>query len=41
MTPPDQQLSLVTDELAKYPSAVLDEFRSAHSQLQVGLVQED
>lgn len=41
MTSPDKQFSLVTDELAKYPSAVLDGFQSAYSQLQGGLTQED
>ena len=34
MSSSSDRFTTVTDELAKYPSAVLEEFQSAHSQLE-------
>jgi len=41
MSSPTDRFNMVTEELGKYPSAVLEEFQSAHSQLEAVLTSED
>ena len=41
MSSPTDRFNMVTEDFGKYPSAVLEEFQSAHSQLEAVLTSED